>query len=216
LLELPDIVQSTTLPNFNGYGAVDYNLYMGVAMRWLDGGPYFQPYQLAGPYSIQAGDVLYPPVALWLFVPFTVMPALLWWLIPLGTTAWVVISMRPSVVVWPLLSLCLVWPPTLVKVVTGNPVIWAVAAIALACLYKWPAVFVLLKPSLAPVALFGAKHRSWWVALGVLVLLSLPFTSLWPDWITSLANSRGGGLAYSILELPMLALPLVAWAGRTR
>ena len=49
---------------------VDFTLYRDVTIRWLGGGPYFEPYQLAGPYQISAGDVLYPPVALWLFVPF--------------------------------------------------------------------------------------------------------------------------------------------------
>jgi hypothetical protein len=29
-------------------------------------------------------------------------------------------------------------------------------------------------------------------------------------------NSRGGGPLYSSLEIPMLLIPLVAWAGRTR
>ncbi len=50
---------------------VDFQLYREVTMRWLGGGPFYQPYQLAGPYPISAGDVLYPPVALWLFVPFS-------------------------------------------------------------------------------------------------------------------------------------------------
>mgnify|MGYP006173125319 CR=1 FL=1 len=54
---------------------VDFVLYRDVAARWLDGGPYFEPYQLVGPYEIRAGDVLYPPVGLWLFVPFAVLPA---------------------------------------------------------------------------------------------------------------------------------------------
>ncbi|MGH2465165.1 MAG: hypothetical protein ACRDGI_06875, partial [Candidatus Limnocylindrales bacterium] len=62
---------------------VDYRLYIDTATRWLNGGPYFQTYQLSGPYSIRAGDILYPPVALILFVPFTVLPALLWWVLPL-------------------------------------------------------------------------------------------------------------------------------------
>ena len=63
---------------------VDFLLYRDAAARWLAGGPYFEPYQLAGPYPITAGDVLYPPVALWLFVPFTVLPAVLWWAIPIA------------------------------------------------------------------------------------------------------------------------------------
>jgi hypothetical protein len=46
--------------------------------------------------------------------------------------------------------------------------------------------------------------------------LALPFGSLWGDWVASVANSRGGGILYSALEIPMLLLPLVAWVGRTR
>jgi hypothetical protein len=39
---------------------------------------------------------------------------------------------------------------------------------------------------------------------------------MWLDWVTTVLNARGGGLLYSVLEAPMLALPLVAWLGRTR
>lgn len=199
---------------------VDFVLYRDVAARWLAGGPYFEPYQVAGPYDIQAGDILYPPVGLWLFVPFAVAPAavawLLWWGIPIGATAWAIRRLRPRPEVWPLLALCLAWPTTPLKTWTGNPVIWCVAALALATAYRWPAVFVLLKPSLAPFALFGANRRSWWLALGVFAVACLPFGSLWADWLASLTNSRGGGILYSALEIPMLLLPLVAWLGRTR
>ena len=59
---------------------VDFTLYRDVTIRWLGGGPYFEPYQLAGPYPISAGDVLYPPVALWLFVIQLVANALWTWL----------------------------------------------------------------------------------------------------------------------------------------
>jgi ABC-type transport system involved in cytochrome c biogenesis permease component len=83
-------------------------------------------------------------------------------------------------------------------------------------LYAWPSVFVLLKPSLAPFALFGAWRRSWWIAAAAFVVACLPFGALWADWLASVVNSRGGGLLYSALELPMLLLPLVAWLGRTR
>jgi hypothetical protein len=44
--------------------------------------------------------------------------------------------------------------------------------------------------------------------------LCLPFGSLWADWVASVVNSRGGGLLYSSLEVPMLLLPLIAWLGR--
>ena len=198
---------------------VDFTLYRDVAARWLAGGSYFEPSQLAGPYEIRAGDVLYPPVGLWLFVPFAVLPLIvagsLWWAVPIGATGWAIWRLRPRPEVWPLLALCLAWPTTLLKTWTGNPVIWCVAALALGTLYRWPSVFVLLKTSLFPFALVGANRRSWWVALGALVLLSLPFGALWGDWVASVINSRGGGVLYSTLEIPMLLLPLVAWLGRT-
>ena len=198
---------------------VDFTLYRDVAARWLGGGPYFEPYQLAGPYEIRAGDVLYPPVGLWLFVPFAVLPVLvaglLWWAVPVGATGWAIWRLRPRPAVWPLLALCLAWPTTLLKTWTGNPVMWCVAALALGTLYRWPSVFVLLKTSLFPFALFGANRRSWWLGLGGLVLLSLPFGALWGEWVASVVNSRGGGVLYSALEIPMLLLPLVAWLGRS-
>lgn len=216
LLPLHDLFVALGTPNLNGYGGVDYRLYMDTATRWLHGGTYFQPYQLAGPYQISAGDILYPPVTLLLFVPFTFLPAILWWLIPSAAVAWSTCVLRPRPVVWPALALCLAWPPTLVKIVTGNPVIWAVAALSAGVLYLWPSVLVLIKPSLFPFALFGARRRMWWIALVVFVAASLPFGSLWVDWLHSVLNSQGGGFAYSSLELPMLAFPLIAWLGRRR
>ncbi len=198
-----------------GQGGVDYQLYMSAATAWLHGGPFFEPYQLAGPYQISAGDILYPPVALILFVPFTVLPAILWWLIPLVGVTFMLIRLRPRRWVWPLLAACIAWPTTPLKVLTGNPVMWAVAALALGVLYAWPSVLVLIKPSLFPFALFGARSRSWWIALAAFVAVSVPFGSLWVDWARSIVNAQGGGLAYSSLEIPMLALPLIAWVGRT-
>jgi hypothetical protein len=204
---------------------VDFGLYRDVTTRWLHGGPFFEPYQLAGPYEIRAGDVLYPPVALWLFVPFCVptgllgwLAAIAWWGIPLGLTAAAVVRLRPIPAAWPLIALCAANPTTLLKIWTGNPVIWSMAALALAVAgsSRVSAPFVLLKPSLAPFAVFGMRQRSWWLGAAVLVVLCLPFGGLWADWVASVANSRDGGLLYSALEVPMLLLPLVAWVGRTR
>ena len=201
---------------------VDRDLYLGVTRRWLDGGPYFEPYQIAGPYEIRAGDVLYPPVALLLFLPFALgglVGAVAWFVLPLIGTAACVAWLRPRPVVWPLLALCAANPTTLLKTWTGNPVIWSMLAVALATIgprWRATAPLALLKPSLAPFALFGANRRSWWIGLAVLIVLSLPFGALWLDWVGSVANSRGGGLLYSALEVPILLLPLVAWFGRTR
>ena len=128
-------------------------------------------------------------------------------------------QLRPWPWAWPVIALCIANPTTLLKIWTGNPVIWSMAAMALAVLSsntRLAAPFVLLKPSLAPFALFGVRRRSWWLGLAVLLLLCLPFGALWGDWVASVLNSRGGGLLYSALEIPMLLLPLVAWLGRTR
>jgi hypothetical protein len=159
-----------------------------------------------------------------LFVPFAVLaraaPVLgaAFWLVPLGVTAATVAILRPRPLVWPLIALCLANPTTLLKIWTGNPVMWSMAAMALAVVEasRFFAPFVLLKPSLAPFALFGVGRRSWWVGAAVLVALSLPFGGLWADWLASVLNSRGGGLLYSTLEIPMLLLPLAAWVGRRR
>ena len=195
---------------------IDVALYRDVAARWLAGGPFYEPHQLAGPYLVAHGDVLYPPVGLWLFVPFTVLPALLWWAIPAAVTVWAIVRVRPRPAVWPLMALCLAWPTTPLKIWTGNPVIWAMAAMSIATMYRWGAPFALLKPSLFPFALFGIRERAWWMGIGVFVSLCLPFGGLWADCVTSVLNSRGSGPLYSVLEAPMLLLPLVAWAGRTR
>jgi hypothetical protein len=195
---------------------VDYRLYMDVTRRWLDGGPYFEPYQLAGPYQISAGDVLYPPVALLFFAPFTFLPPIVYWVIPFAAIGWVVWHWRPRPEVWPLIAFCVAWPTTVLKTWTGNPVLWIATAMAVATLWRGAAVLVLLKPSLFPFALFGANRREWWLSLAALVLVSIPFGSMWADWVTALTNSQGGGFLYSALEIPFVALPLIAWAGRTR
>src|SRR5256885_7115315 len=65
-----------------GHWALDYQLYMDVTRRWLAGGDFYQSWQLAGPYHVADpyGSVLYPPVAIWLFGAFTVLPGVLWWI----------------------------------------------------------------------------------------------------------------------------------------
>jgi hypothetical protein len=197
---------------------VDIALYREAAARWFAGGPFYDPRQLSGPYDVAHGDILYPPVGLWLFVPIALLPTipalLLWWGIPAAVTTWAIARLRPRPAVWPLLALCLAWPTTPLKTWTGNPVIWSVAAMALATVWRGAAPFSLLKPSLFPFALFGAGQRAWWVGLAVFVVLCLPFGWMWADWVKTVVNSRGGGLLYSILEAPMLVLPLVAWVGR--
>jgi hypothetical protein len=206
---IADLLRAAAKPNFNGYGGIDYTLYMDATRRWLDGGTFFQPYQLAGPYQLQMGDVLYPPTALWLFIPFALLPALLWWAIPLGVTAAMVWRLRPAPVAWPFLALCCFWPPFVARIVAGNPVMWVMAAVALGFAFRWAFVGVLLKPSLFPFALLGVRSRSWWVALAVVVVASIPFGAMWIDWVKAVTNSSGG-LLYSLQDVPILLLPVIA------
>jgi hypothetical protein len=198
----------------------DVQLYLDAADRWLAGGPFYEPRQLAGPYEVAHGDILYPPVGLWLFAPAAVLPLavalVLWWGIPALVTVWAILRVSPRPAVWPLIALCLAWPTTPLKIWTGNPVIWCIAAMAVAIVWRGGAPFALLKPSLFVFALFGIGQRSWWIGLAILVALCIPFGAMWADWLTTVVNARGAGPLYSALEAPMLALPLVAWAGRRR
>jgi len=193
----------------------DYDLYMEATRRWLASGVFYEPYQLAGPYSIESGAILYPPVALWLLVPFTFLPWLLWWAVPIVGTAWIVWTWRPGPISWPLIAICLAWEPTHIHLMSGNPGLWAMLATALAT--RWPVAgpFALLKPSLFPFAAVGIRHRSWWLGLGLFGLLSLAVLPMWFDWLTVLLNqSNAGGVLYSWQYAPMMLIPIIAWAWR--
>jgi hypothetical protein len=200
---------------------VDLHLYQVAARSWLNGEGFYHARQLIGPYQIAGietpggGDILYPPVTLWLLIPFTVLPELLWWAIPATAFGWAIWRLHPARWAWPLLALGAVLPSNLDVLVRGNPAMWIAAALAVGCVVTGPAVLVLLKPSLFPFALMGAKRRRWWIALGLLALAGLPFGSLWSDWIRALLNSDGS-LLYSVRDGLLLAVPLVAWAARAR
>jgi hypothetical protein len=197
------------------FGA-DFNVYRDAAQRWLAGGAYFYPEQLAGPYTVVNGHVLYPPIALILFAPFTILPAILWWAIPLGILVWRVTDLRPSR--WGVVAIVglACWPYSVELAWAGNPTLWIAAIIALSTRWPWASAFVLLKPSLFPFALAGVRTRAWWAALGVLVAGSMLFLPMWFDWIRAVTNARGpfSGLLYSLKDLSWMAIPSVAWATR--
>jgi hypothetical protein len=200
-----------------GRVGADLALYLDATSGWLAGGSFYPEHQLAGPYPITDGDILYPPTMIPFFMIFLVLPNFLFWLIPLSIVAWVVWRYRPAPWTWPLMALCLAYIPTTVKFVHYNPVMWAGAAVGLGLIYGWPSLFVLLKPSVAPFALVGVRHRSWWIGLPFFVVYSLLFAPLWIDFATALMNSHNGdGLLYSISDVPFLLIPIIAYLGRTR
>jgi hypothetical protein len=91
-----------------------------------------------------------------------------------------------------------------------------VAALGLATLYHWPAVVLLTKVTIAPLGLWGIRDRRWWIALAVLVGLSLLFLPMWPTYVGVLLDAKHqAGVFYSAQDLPMLMIPLVAWATST-
>jgi hypothetical protein len=203
---------SEVAPSF----ASDYDVVIGAAARWLAGGPYYLPEQLAGPYAWPGPWVLYPPPSVLLFAPFIWLPALLWWAIPVGLTAWAVVIHRPRPLAYAAILFCLANPTTQSSLFWGNPGIWLVAALAVGTHRAWPSVLVLLKPTLLPFALIGAWRRAWWLGLAGLALVSVAFLPMWFDYVTVIGNARGpsGWFGYSTAQIPMMLIPVAAWLGR--
>ena len=211
---------------FVGAGPGDIGRDIGVCQRaaqaWMQGAPMYPAFETSGSYDLSLfGLVLYPPITTMLFIPTLLLPLPLWWLIPAAIVGAVVYRLRPSG--WWLLALglCLTYPNSVNLVQAGNPDMWLVAALAVAVYWRPAAAFVLLKPSLFPLALIGLRSRGWGAMVAVFALASLLLLPQTLDWITVIRNGRGGlrpaGLFYSWQDLPLLAVPLVAWAGsRTR
>ncbi len=152
---------------------------------------------------------------LWLLVPFTVLPTVLWWAIPVAATAWAFYRLRPAWWAWPLIALLWAYPRAPEAVQNGNPVIWGFAAVMLGAAYRWPAALVLFKPTLVPFALLGVRDRRWWLMLALGVAAAVPFGALWVDYVRVVLNARAP-FGYLWHDWPLLTIALVAWAGRER
>jgi hypothetical protein len=195
----------------------DLRGYVDASRSWLAGDGFYLPRQLHGPYPIELGDVLYPPTALYLFVPFLVLPYQLWWVLAVGLLGYVVWAWRPAL--WAVASIlvCLAFPDQPVLYFRGAPVIVFAALVAAALRWKWPGALILLKPSILPFALIGIRTRGWWVAAAILLVLTLPVIPLIPDWLRAVVDARGPeGWLYSVKDLPLLMVPVIAYLGRTR
>lgn len=206
---------------------LDFNQYVEGARRWVEtGSPYLAP-EVAAPFEFGAQTFLHPPIALLLFAPFLVLPAFLYWLIPIAGTAAIIAAWRPALWTWPVIALLLNWPRFGGAVVVGNSDLWVALFLAAGLRFGWPVLLLVLKPSLVPFAIVELAalvradavptHR--WakisLAAAVLVLAAVPFGTLWLDWLTVVRNSPADPL-YSLGALPWLAVPAIAWAGRRR
>jgi len=197
--------------------ADDYIFYVELAQRFLRDGTLYGDRQLTGhSYTVLVNiDNIYPPPSIALFIPFAFLPAVLWWLIPLGVLAYTVWRLKPARWTWPLLAVCLVWPRTIGSLVVGNSDIWSAALVAGGILWGWPGALGLFKPAFGPFALAGARRRSWWVAAGFFTAWS---AILWPYWGQYLvvASNWDVPITRSIANIPLLLLPVIAWLGRSR
>ncbi len=192
----------------------DYVLYMDATRAWLGGGPFYHPYQIAGPYVVQADEILYPPHALLLFVPFTVLPAVLWWAVPLGLLIYALWRARPGPWTIAFVVACLCIPKSLQLITSGSPTMWVAAGLAFARM-GWPGVGGLVKPTLLPIVLAGVRHRSFWVAAAILILIDVALVGLSIEYVAVVRNATGplATVIYSAGDLGIIGIGLVGWLG---
>ena len=205
---------------------VDFAQYRDHVERFLHGGGLYLPWQFDGPYEIvparvgqldHASPPLYPPWIVVLVAPFLVLPHVLWWLVPAGVVGYVLWRLQPGAWAWAAIAVLALYPRTPIAVLYGNPVIWATAALAAGMLWRWPAVLVLIKPSLLPFALVGAQSRSWWIALALVAVASLAMLPLWPDFVTAMTNAQATtlhGVDYLTGEWPAAVALVIAGLSR--
>jgi hypothetical protein len=189
----------------------DYVYYRDVGQRFIDSGSYYLPRQLNGPYVVALMvDVLYPPVALLLFVPFAFLPWFLWWAIPIAITGYVLWKLRPAPWAWCVMLILMMYPWSIGSYLFGNTEMWVVAVVAATIRWGWPGVFLVLKPPFLPLALIGIRRRSWWIAAAVLAAISIPMLPLWLDYVTSTLNMSIRS-DYAVGGIPLVLVPIVAW-----
>ena len=195
----------------------DFNFYVQLGRRWLETGVLYGDRQLTGaPYHVEINaDNLYPPPAILLFVAFTFLPWFAWYVIPIGLVAYAILRLRPEVWTWPLLAMCVLWPRTLGSFVVGNSDLWSAGVVAAGVLWGWPSALGLFKPAFAPFALIGVTRKSWWIAVALVAVGSLLFLPYWGQYITA-ASNWDAPIWRSLLNTPILLIPVIAWAGRRR
>ena len=197
---------------------IDLNQYLGHAQSWLSGSGFYRAEQLTGePYVIEdVGGNTYPPLILYVLVPFALgLPLVLWWAIPIALIVVTLWRARPTWWAWPLVAAVFVYPRTWTVVLLGNPAMWAIAAAVAGTLWGWPSIGASLKLTFAPLVLVGYGHRSWMAGVVVGLLLALPFGTMWLDYATAMLHAQSSrGLEYVLGEWPIAVALLIAAASR--
>lgn len=197
----------------------DHLIYKLQAERLLAGGPMYRAWQTEAPYELLQVPVpeLYPPpTVLFLIVPMSLLPNPVWWILPLSVILGVLAYHRPSIQGWALILCLLALPITMDQIASGGLAMYVAAALALGTVKPGLYPLALLKPSVFPFALLGIRDKGWWITLGCLGVLSLFMLPWWIDYAKVMLNLRGGGLLYSLPNVPFLLIPLIGWWFRTR
>ncbi len=189
-----------------------------VGAQWLADGSYYLPRQLAGPYVatlLGTGTPvdIDPPSALLLFEPLH-CPACGPLVDHPTAVGWCVASWRPAPVTLAVCVALLLWPRSGRRPALRESDIWIVAAIAAGLRFGWPAILVTIKPTLPCSHCWGSgtEHGGIAAVMSAILIVALP---LWIDYVTALRNASIP-LLYSLGSLPLMAVPLVAWATRRR
>ncbi|HET9490158.1 MAG TPA: hypothetical protein VFR64_10455, partial [Methylomirabilota bacterium] len=196
---------------------MDWEFSRQLGASWLVDGSYYRPHQLTGAYTFTTMvDNLYPPHALFLFVPFVYLPAFAWWAIPAVIVALAFRRLRPATWAWVLMLALLAWPRSISAVLLGNTDIWVVAMLAAALTWGWPAVLLTIKPTFAPLILLGlARPRQTALAGLGLIVLAAPGLPLWFDYAAALRNVQIDP-SHPLGTIPLMLIPFVARLTSTR
>lgn len=200
-------------------GDTDHLIYRFQAERFLAGGPMYRAWQTDAPYELTQVPVpeLYPPpTVLFLIVPMSLLPEPVWWILPLSIIAGVLAYHRPSIKGWALILSMLALPITFDQIASGGLLMYVAAALALGTIRPNLYPLALLKPSVFPFALLGIRDRGWWITLGCIGVVSLFMIPWWIDYAKVMLNLRGGGLLYSLPNVPFLLIPLIGWFSGAR
>ena len=112
------------------YLGMDYMFYRDVGARWLHDGSWYLPFQSAPHEFTNMVSNVYPPMALFLFVPAALMPWVFWWAVPIAVLAYALWRMQPAPWAWPIILLLMMWPRSIGGYLYGNTTIWTTAGLA--------------------------------------------------------------------------------------
>ena len=197
----------------HGNVGIDLTVYLDRARDWMHGGSFYRDRQLTGAgYPVEHGDAFYPPVMLYLLVPFTVLPAILWWIIPGAIAVIALRRLRPNRWGWLLIAASLAYYRTWIQHSTGNPSIWIYALLLAGLAWRWPSALIVLKPTIAPAARIGARDPRWWITIAVIAILAIPFGALWFDFARAISGAQQSelyGWQYLLGEWPIVICLIV-------